>query len=75
VSDRLAVNASRVVFTGGQQPQYRRAPKWPGRPMGPGHKRTEYALIQVEVSRAEAPFITRIVCFTLTMLEYLRAHD
>ena len=40
----------RPGFEGGQQPQYRRAPKWPGRPMGPGHKRTEYALIQLDVS-------------------------
>lgn len=40
----------RPGFEGGQQPQYRRAPKWPGRPMGPGHKRTLYALIQIDVS-------------------------
>ena len=41
----------RPGFEGGQTTQYRRAPKWPGRPMGPGHKRTRYALVQVDVSR------------------------
>lgn len=38
----------RPGFEGGQTPLYRRMPKWPGRPMGPGHKRTRYALVQVE---------------------------
>lgn len=40
----------RPGFEGGQTTQYRRAPKWPGRPMGPGHKRTRYALVQIDVS-------------------------
>lgn len=36
----------RPGFEGGQTPLYRRLPKFVGRPMGPGHKRTEYALIK-----------------------------
>lgn len=36
----------RPGFEGGQTPLYRRIPKYVGRPMGPGHKRTEYALIK-----------------------------
>lgn len=35
-------------FEGGQTPLYRRIPKFVGRPMGPGHKRTVYALIKPE---------------------------
>lgn len=38
----------RSGFEGGQTPLYRRIPKYQGRPMGPGHKRTEYALIKPE---------------------------
>ncbi len=36
----------RPGFEGGQTPLYRRLPKFVGRPMGPGHKKTEYALIK-----------------------------
>lgn len=36
----------RPGFEGGQTPLYRRVPKFVGRPMGPGHKRTVYALIK-----------------------------
>lgn len=36
----------RPGFEGGQTPLYRRIPKFVGRPMGPGHKKTEYALIK-----------------------------
>lgn len=38
----------RPGFEGGQTPLYRRIPKFVGRPMGPGHKRTIYALIKAE---------------------------
>lgn len=38
----------RPGFEGGQTPLYRRVPKFVGRPMGPGHKRTVYALIKPE---------------------------
>lgn len=35
-------------FEGGQTPLYRRIPKFVGRPMGRGHKKTEYALLKIE---------------------------
>lgn len=36
----------RPGFEGGQTPLYRRIPKYVGRPTGPGHKKTVYALIK-----------------------------
>lgn len=39
---------SRPGFEGGQTPLYRRVPKFVGRPMGPGHTKTEYALMKIE---------------------------
>lgn len=39
---------SRPGFEGGQTPLYRRLPKFVGRPTGPGHKKTEYALMKIE---------------------------
>merc|ERR1712147_285704 len=39
---------TRPGFEGGQIPLYRRMPKWVGRPMGPGHSKTEYALIKFD---------------------------
>lgn len=38
----------RPGFEGGQTPLYRRLPKFVGRPMGPGHTKTEYALMKIE---------------------------
>ncbi|KAI0558213.1 Ribosomal protein 50S [Gracilaria domingensis] len=38
----------RPGFEGGQTPLYRRLPKFVGRPMGPGHKKTRYALMKIE---------------------------
>lgn len=38
----------RPGFEGGQTPLYRRLPKFVGRPMGPGHKKTEYALMKID---------------------------
>lgn len=38
----------RPGFEGGQTPLYRRLPKYVGRPMGPGHTKTEYALLKIE---------------------------
>lgn len=50
----------RPGFEGGQTPLYRRIPKFVGRPMGPGHKKTEYALIKLEYlnSCAEGEIVT-----------------
>merc|ERR1711990_1120553 len=39
---------TRPGFEGGQTALYRRLPKWVGRPMGPGHSKTEYALIKFD---------------------------
>jgi len=39
----------RPGFEGGQIPLYRRLPKFVGRPMGPGHSKTEYGLIKLNV--------------------------
>jgi len=45
---------TRPGFEGGQMPLYRRVPKFVGRPMGPGHTKTEYGLIKVEyLNKAE----------------------
>ena len=38
----------RPGFEGGQTPLYRRLPKFVGRPMGPGHKKTVYALVKID---------------------------
>eukprot|EP00934_Nitzschia_sp_Nitz4_P009368 Nitzschia sp. Nitz4//scaffold34_size148208//106066//106976//NITZ4_002991-RA/size148208-augustus-gene-0.63-mRNA-1//1//CDS//3329548828//9358//frame0 len=45
----------RVGFEGGQTPFYRRIPKWPGRPLGPGHKRKIYNLIKLDQLNDVAP--------------------
>lgn len=39
---------TRPGFEGGQQPLYRRLPKFVGRPMGPGHSKTIYNTIQLK---------------------------
>jgi large subunit ribosomal protein L15 len=39
---------SRPGFEGGQTPLYRRVPKFTGRPTGPGHTKTEYALMKID---------------------------
>ena len=39
---------TRPGFEGGQQPLYRRLPKYPGRPTGPGHEKEEFNLIKLE---------------------------
>mmetsp|Transcript_5016 Transcript_5016/g.7573 ORF Transcript_5016/g.7573 Transcript_5016/m.7573 type:complete len:230 (+) Transcript_5016:43-732(+) len=38
----------RKGFEGGQQPLYRRLPKFVGRPTGPGHTKTEYNIIKLD---------------------------
>merc|ERR1740139_1626889 len=38
----------RAGFEGGQQPLYRRLPKFVGRPTGPGHKKTLYNTIKLD---------------------------
>lgn len=38
----------RAGFEGGQQPLYRRLPKFVGRPTGPGHTKTEYNIIKLD---------------------------
>jgi len=46
---------TRPGFEGGQQPLYRRLPKYVGRPMGPGHSKTLYNLIKLdEINGAES---------------------
>ncbi|CAM9101760.1 unnamed protein product [Choristocarpus tenellus] len=45
----------RAGFEGGQQPLYRRLPKYVGRPMGPGHTKKKFNLIKIEaLNSAEA---------------------
>lgn len=39
----------RPGFEGGQTPLYRRLPKFVGRPMGPGHKKTVYSLMKISM--------------------------
>jgi large subunit ribosomal protein L15 len=39
---------SRPGFEGGQTPLYRRVPKFTGKPMGPGHTKTEYSLMKMD---------------------------
>jgi len=39
---------SRPGFEGGQQPLYRRLPKFVGRPTGPGHEKTVYNVIKLD---------------------------
>merc|ERR1719253_1218970 len=39
---------TRAGFEGGQQPLYRRLPKFVGRPMGPGHTKTEYNILKLD---------------------------
>jgi large subunit ribosomal protein L15 len=39
---------TRPGFEGGQQPLYRRLPKFPGQPMGPGHEKEVYNLIKLD---------------------------
>jgi large subunit ribosomal protein L15 len=39
---------TRPGFEGGQQPLYRRLPKFPGQPMGPGHEKEIYNLIKLD---------------------------
>ncbi|VEU43566.1 unnamed protein product [Pseudo-nitzschia multistriata] len=46
---------TRPGFEGGQQPLYRRLPKFTGRPMGPGHTKKEYNLIQLDALNGVAP--------------------
>ena len=39
---------TRPGFEGGQQPLYRRLPKFVGKPMGPGHSKTVYNIIKLD---------------------------
>jgi len=41
-------SGTRAGFEGGQQPLYRRLPKFVGRPTGPGHKKTLYNTIKLD---------------------------
>lgn len=38
----------RTGFEGGQTPLYRRLPKYPGRPMGPGHSYTRFGVVKLD---------------------------
>lgn len=44
-----AGSGTRAGFEGGQQPLYRRLPKFVGKPTGPGHKKTIYNPISTDV--------------------------
>jgi len=46
---------TRPGFEGGQQPLYRRLPKFVGKPMGPGHSKTVYNLIKLDELNSAAP--------------------
>merc|ERR1719183_1262611 len=46
---------TRPGFEGGQQPLYRRLPKFVGKPMGPGHTKTVYNLIKLDELNGAAP--------------------
>lgn len=41
-------SGTRAGFEGGQQPLYRRLPKFVGQPMGPGHTKTIYNIIKLD---------------------------
>ena len=45
----------RSGFEGGQQPLYRRLPKFVGKPLGPGHSKTEYNVIKLDELNGVAP--------------------
>lgn len=45
---------TRPGFEGGQIPLYRRLPKFVGRPMGPGHSKTEYGIVKLNVLNSVA---------------------
>ena len=58
----------RAGFEGGQQPLYRRLPKFVGRPTGPGHTKTEYNTIKLEELNSVAPGETcNCKCFCLSL--------
>jgi len=46
---------TRPGFEGGQQPLYRRLPKFVGKPMGPGHTKKVYNLIKLHELNSAAP--------------------
>lgn len=45
----------RAGFEGGQNPLYRRLPKFVGKPLGPGHKRKIYNIIKLDQLNGVAP--------------------
>jgi large subunit ribosomal protein L15 len=49
---------TRPGFEGGQQPLYRRLPKFVGRPTGPGHKKKIYNIIKLDQLNSVAPGTT-----------------
>ena len=46
---------TRAGFEGGQNPLYRRLPKFVGKPMGPGHTKKVYNLIKLDELNGAAP--------------------
>ena len=46
---------TRAGFEGGQNPLYRRLPKFVGRPMGPGHSKKIYNIIKLDELNGVAP--------------------
>ena len=54
-NDGMKARSGRSVrpgFEGGQIPLYRRLPKFVGRPMGPGHSKTLYGIVKLNVLNA-----------------------
>jgi large subunit ribosomal protein L15 len=49
---------TRTGFEGGQNPLYRALPKFVGKPLGPGHKRTIYNVIKLDQLNGAAPGTT-----------------
>lgn len=54
---------TRPGFEGGQNPLYRRLPKFVGKPTGPGHTKTVYNLIKTDVLNDATPNADGVVNF------------
>lgn len=60
----------RAGFEGGQNPLYRRLPKFVGKPTGPGHFKKEYNLIKLDELNGVAPGSTvTCKCFAMDKMD------
>merc|ERR1719454_1027948 len=50
---------TRAGFEGGQQPLYRRLPKFVGKPTGPGHTKTEYNILKLDEMNGREEFTAK----------------